>query len=148
MLRDDISSLLSEAKCLINRKMELINIIKQSETEKRYLIPTDNSQQLLDLLQKDQDCMEQIELLDFDIQQIKHQIAAIAGMDQFSYDRLSPTHEIKEMHDAETRILSSMDSLSKSRQELIEMMERRLEGMNRDINSLSRLNKLKWDQNS
>lgn len=146
VLRDDLSELFEELAVYCNFKNNLLEKIIQNEINLRYLVKSDNADDLSNLLQADNDLFVQLDAVEFDIQSAINKICNITGLDRTSFENYFKDRSesiVKKVFllikNAETYMLSLM----KDRDSLIEQMEEKLNSIQEDMSALKFIRKLK-----
>lgn len=92
-MRDDVTSLFHSLNKLLRQKLTLLNSVLSREPEKRYLVKTGSYDKLLGEIQDDGEIFNEVDLLDFEITQLKENICDTCGIQADSFDSLFKDEE-------------------------------------------------------
>ena len=146
VLRDDLSGLFEELVSYYNLKNNLLEQINQNETQLRYLVRSDNTEGLGILLQADNDLFVRLDAVEFDIQSAIDRICRITGIiknDFIKYYKEINDDIVKNVILLMKNTKKNMYNLMKDRDNLIEQMEGKLKSIQKDINAINIIRRLK-----
>ena len=145
-MRDDVKKLLTDITEKLTIKISILQDILERESDKRYLVRSDSVPQLLDAIENDNYLYEAIDVIDFEISELKNRICEIAGISPHGFE-----HHISQSDSSLSSeyctLLLQLDGVFKNlygeRKKLIKEMEEKIDTIDFDIESLRRVMKLK-----
>jgi hypothetical protein len=145
-LRADVRKLFTGIIEKHKTKLSILQDILERESDKRYLIKSDSVSTLLNTIEDDNHHFETIDVLDFEISELKSRICEISGIPLQSFkDHItkSNTHLASEYSELISLIDTVLKNLHGERKKIIKEMEEKIVDIGFDIESLRRIMKLK-----
>jgi ABC-type phosphate transport system auxiliary subunit len=145
-LRDDVKKLFTDITEKLKIKISILQDILERESDKRYLIRTDSISQLLNAIENDNYLYEAIDVIDFEISELKNRICEIAGITPQGFeDHISQSNS--SLSSEYRTLIHRLDGVFKNlygeRKKLIKEMEEKIDTIDFDLESLRRVMKLK-----
>jgi hypothetical protein len=145
-LRDDVKKLLTDITEKLRIKISILQDILERESDKRYLLKSDSVSQLLTAIENDNYLYEAIDVIDFEISELKNRICEIAGITPQCFEHHIFKSNSSLSSEYRTLVLQ-LDGVFKNlygeRKNLIKEMEEKIDTIDFDIESLRRVMKLK-----
>ena len=145
-MRDDVKNLFSELHNLTSKKLEALQEISSAEAQKKFCLDTGKIDDLLGLFEKDSDSINNINSLDYEIKKIEGEICGIIGIPGGEFPGFITKIKEKPIADLKNKIYDInklLKNLIKSREELAERMDLKLNDIDKDIKSICQVRKLK-----
>jgi ABC-type phosphate transport system auxiliary subunit len=145
-LRDDVKKLFTDITEKLKIKISILQDILERESDKRYLIRSDSVSQLLNAIENDNYLYEAIDVIDFEISELKNRICEIAGITPQGFqDHISKSNSSlsSEYRTLILRLDGVFKNLYGERKKLIKEMEEKIDTIDFDLESLRRVMKLK-----
>lgn len=147
-MRDDIEGLFNNLVHLTEKKRKHLENIHVNEIQIRFLLKTDNIEELLLFIEKDKEIFDKINALDFDIEAVKSEICGITGIETHNFEGYFLDRDEKlicELKSLNKKIDNMLTTLIAERDKLIRDMNKELGNIKRNILSFSNMLKLKKD---
>jgi ABC-type phosphate transport system auxiliary subunit len=145
-LRDDVKKLFTDITEKLKIKISILQDILERESDKRYLIRSDLVSQLLNAIEDDNYLYEAVDVIDFEISELKNRICEIAGITAQGFEDHISKSDSSLSSEYRTLILQ-LDVVFKNlygeRKKLIKEMEEKIDTIEFDIESLRRVMRLK-----
>jgi len=140
-LRDDIKALFAAIVPLYRQKDRHLTQMLQNEREISFSLKSENIDNALILIDRDDECMEEIDHLDALIASARDTIAVTAGIDRDRFEVFfSATGDdaVLEMISLRDRIRSALAELAEDRERVYALLALSLKNTGKDIEELSR----------
>jgi hypothetical protein len=142
-LRDDVRARAAELALLSGKKLELLQKLLLSESDKLHYEKSGNLERVMDLTREDALTIEKINLVDFDIAHAEDELCRITGADRAQlYESLGTGAEARELIRLRDRLRRDMEELHSLRKELTVKLESDARGIKESIQALSRIEEL------
>lgn len=146
-MRADIHSELNKLKTYYNQKLELLNsFIIQNMACLSYL-QSNNLESLEDTIFKDDSIINTINLIDFDIAEVKTKLCKKCGIDFGDFNKYF-IETAKSNTETELKVLlneinKTLTKVQDGREEIIKLLDKQMSEINKDITSLQNLRETK-----
>lgn len=147
-LRDDLSALFAKIHILYKEKLLHFEILSSNEIQLRNCLQSDNVSGIIDILENDKDIFDKLDSIEFDINSLTDQICQVSGIDKNDFNKSflnRPDEPIPEVKTLKNLTDKKLSDLINEREKLITNMEKKLDSMAIDINTLKKIRKLSQD---
>jgi hypothetical protein len=142
-LRDDVRARASELALHSGKKLDLVQKLLLSESDKLHYEKTGNLERVMDLTREDAVTIEKINLVDFDIAHVEDGLCSITGVGRtLLYKSLGTGAEARELIRLRDRLRRDTEELLRLRKELTDRLESDARGIKESIQALSRIDAL------
>ncbi len=143
-MRDDAASIVSGLTRLYTAKLQLLNTLLLSESDKIHYCRSGNIEKAIGIIGMDAGVIDEIDAVDFDIAKAETALASIIGVGRrMLYDLLGGTGDAGRLIDERERVRGTAKTLYEKRKELLVLMGSASEEIRNSIDDLSRLSRLK-----
>jgi hypothetical protein len=145
-LRDDLAAFFLELLHLCKKKAGLLDQITSNEAQLQFFLHTERITEINDLIIADNDIFIQLDSVNFDIKSIIYRICVKCGIAAHKFSGIFIAREeepFPELRQLFKKISDVESRLSKERDELISGMEKKLNDIRIDLDSIGRIRRLK-----
>ncbi|MBP7736559.1 MAG: hypothetical protein KA369_11345 [Spirochaetes bacterium] len=143
-MRDDAASMVSGLVRLYTTKLQLLNALLLSESDKLHYCRSGNLEKAMEIIGTDGGVIDDIDAVDFDIAKEEASLASLVGTRRKTlYDILRGSGDAVGLIAAREQVHGTVKTLFEKRKELLGLMETASEEIRNSIDDLSRLSRLK-----
>lgn len=145
-MRDDLKKLFNNLILLHSRKLEKLKTLSADEARKKFCLDTNKIDDLLDIIEKDNAMINEIDSIDYDIKKSEEEICRIAGIEGKELKNFIAKREeseVIELRDIYSKTRSCLTGITTAQDEFDNLIDARMGEIDRDIESLSLIRKLK-----
>jgi hypothetical protein len=143
-LRDDVRALVNGLVRDLHTKLDLVQKLLLSESDKHHYQKSGNLERVMDLTRDDTLIIDAVNLADYDIAHAEDTLCGIIGVRRaVLYDSLGAETDTRELIELRDRLLRDIGELLLLRRELLLKMEGDARGIRDSIAALSRIDALK-----
>ncbi len=143
-MRDDAASIVSGLARLYTAKLQLLNTLLLSESDKIHYCRSGNLEKAIEIIGSDSGVIDEIDAVDFDIAKAETALASIIGVGRrMLYDLLRGSDDDGRLIAARELVRDTAKTLYEKRQELLGLMGAASDDIRDSIDDLSRLSRLK-----
>ncbi len=143
-MRDDAASIVAGLVRFYGTKLQLLNKLLLSESDKLHYCKSGNLEKVIELIESDSGIIDDIDAADFDISQLEASLASLIGVRTPAlYETLRGSGEAGELMELRGRAAGALGRLFKERAELDRMLGSASRELRESIDALSRLRRLK-----
>jgi hypothetical protein len=143
-LRDDAASIVAGLVRFHGIKLQLLNKLLLSESDKLHYCKSGNLEKVIELIESDSGIIDDIDAADFDISQAEASLATLIGVRTPAlYETLRGSGEAGELMELRGQAAEALGRLFKERAELDSMLGSASRELQESIDALSRLRRLK-----
>ncbi len=143
-MRDDAASIAAGLVRLYGTKLQLLERLLLSESDKTHYCRSGNLEKVFELVEADEGIIGEIDAADFDITRAETSLAALAGVRRrLLYEALRDDRDAGDLVAVRNRVLGALDRLLAEREGLGAMLKAASGGIRESIDDLSRLNRLR-----
>lgn len=148
-LRDDLESLFTDLNLLNQKRLNFFEQIAKNENHKRYYLKSNNITRLLESIEDDNDIIDKLNVLEFEIQEIITKICNIAGIEYTEFERYFTKRKealIVQHFQLKEEVNKTVSFLVNERDATIKEMNKRMSDIKTDIDSFANLLKFKTEE--
>lgn len=143
-LRDDVRALVAELARHCRKKLDLVQKLLLSESDKLHYEKSGNLERVIDLTRDDGIIIDAINLADYDIARAEDALCGIIGISRAAlYDTLGTEAESRDVIDLRDCLRRDIGELLRQRCELMSKLEVDAHGLKESVAALSRIDALK-----
>jgi hypothetical protein len=145
-LRDDILIHYNRLFEHYREKLELLETIRKSDTDKRYTLKSGTTEKLVELIDRDNDLFGRINCIDADIAETKRVLCGIIGIEIPMFDNFFMTNtgqDSIELRKIIIRIVELINEIIEERNSLMKDMTDKRDSIKSDIDALTVKKKFK-----
>ena len=149
MLRDDLQELFEKLILLLRKKLSLANSFIHNETEKIFCLKSNNLEQVIIILERDDELIQKINLADYEISELNREICKIIGIktnELETFLKSANNEKAGEISGLNDQISSTFQILDQERERFIIEMEKSKNTLSRDMDNLRRIRKLNFEK--
>ncbi len=145
-MRDDLLKLFRNLLQFVKQKLKILNILSNNKSQKWSFLNTDKLDQLLDMMAEEENLLDQINSINFEIKELEREICEIAGIENNEFDTLILNIDEKTVIDLKNKRIK-IDKIFKDQiadqDEFIVQMNEKLRELGRDVEALSFIKRIK-----
>jgi len=143
-LRDDARALVTGLVRDLRTKLDLVQKLLLSESDKHHYEKSGNLERVMDLTRDDAFIIDAVNLADYDIARAEDTLCGIIGVRRdLLYDSLGAEAEARELTELRESLLRDIRELHRLRRDLLLKLEADARGIKDSIAALSRIDALK-----
>ena len=143
-MRDDVQALAAELALQCGKKLDLLQKLLLSETDKLHYLNSGNLDRVIALTRDDGALIDAINLVDYDIARAEDELCRILGIGRTGlYGTLGRENDARDLVGLRDRIRRCMEELTGLRNKLAAKLEADARGVRESILALSRIDSLK-----
>jgi len=143
-LRDDARALVTGMVRDLRTKLDLVQKLLLSESDKHHYEKSGNLERVMDLTRDDAFIIDAVNLADYDIARAEDTLCGIIGVRRdLLYDSLGAEAEARELTELRESLLRDIRELHRLRRDLLLKLEADARGIKDSIAALSRIDALK-----